>query len=429
MHPSVVRPPGAAGAPDEPPTHRLLRPGAGATMRPMKWVWTIVAFAGLIIFHELGHFLLARLSGMKVERFSVGFGPVLLKKQVGDVEYALCALPLGGYVKIAGMDPSEEGADTDPRAYNNRPVWQRLLVIFAGPAFNYVLAAVLFTTVFLLGPPVPNPSTATVGQVLPGRARRPTAGSSAATRSSRWTGKKVTDWTSLRKAVSPHAGQQTTLGIERDGKPLTVTITPEAIKEQLKDGKTRTVGQIGVGVSTKRAPALAFGPAVVRGLEQTWYTNVRLVDGVAALFKGASGARLEGPVAIIKTTSEAAGRGHGAAADAGGAHLGGTGAPEPPAHPRPRRRAAGVPGHRGGPAQAGERPGGARGPRRGLPTPHRPDAPRHLRRREADLLRELTPGAAGPGANAPGEARRYASALWHSTWGIPASMNSSPTRR
>ncbi len=260
-------------------------------MRPMKWVWTIVAFAGLIIFHELGHFLLARLSGMKVERFSVGFGPVLLKKQVGDVEYALCALPLGGYVKIAGMDPSEEGADTDPRAYNNRPVWQRLLVIFAGPAFNYVLAAVLFTTVFLLGPPVPNPSTSTVGEVLPGRPGGQGGPASTATRSSRWTASRSPTGRRCRKAISPHAGQPTTIGIERDGKSLTVTITPKAgVEKSAKDGKTRTVGrdrrrrleQAGAGAALR--PGGAPGRRADLGIP-----TLSLIAGVAAPLQGRAG--------------------------------------------------------------------------------------------------------------------------------------------
>ena len=274
----------------------------------MKWVETVIAFAGLIIFHEFGHFLLARLSGMKVERFSVGFGPVLLKKQVGDVEYALCALPLGGYVKIAGMDPSEEGIETDPRAYNNRPVWQRLLVIFAGPAFNYILAAGLFTTVFLLGAPVPNLSTSTVGEVSPG-APAAKAGLQHGDKIVSVDGKPVRNWDDLRKAISPHAGQATTIGIERGGKKLTVSITPKAVSEKTADGKTRTVGQIGVQVSSKQIAGLPFGKAVIQGAEQTWHTNLNLIAGVAALFKGSPDAHLQGPVAIIKATSDFAERG------------------------------------------------------------------------------------------------------------------------
>lgn len=274
-------------------------------MGGVKWVYTIIAFAGLIIFHELGHFLLARLSGMKVERFSVGFGPVVLKKQVGEVEYALCALPFGGYVKIAGMDPTEEEAETDPRAYNNRPVWQRLLVIFAGPAFNYLLAALLCIAVALVGQQVPDTAHAIVGAVEAGKPAAK-AGLKPGDRIVTVDGKKITDWKSLSNAIRPNAGKAATVAVARKGKTFTVKLTPVATKISGPKGKPETVGLIGIESATRRAPPLPFGEAVIAGVHQTWAFNALIIGSIGKLFEGSEQARLQGPVAIIKRTSQEA---------------------------------------------------------------------------------------------------------------------------
>src|SRR3954454_22285414 len=117
---------------------------------PLPIAVAILALGILIIVHEGGHFLIARLSGMRVDRFSIGFGPTLLSFKRGETIYQIALIPLGGFVQIAGLNPGEEGISADdPRAYPNRPVWQRLATIFAGPATNYVFAALLLTVMFL----------------------------------------------------------------------------------------------------------------------------------------------------------------------------------------------------------------------------------------------------------------------------------------
>src|SRR5512142_1428344 len=103
----------------------------------------VIAFGALVIVHELGHFALARACRMRVERFSVGFGPVLFRRRRGDVEWVLSAVPFGGYVRISGMAPGEEIERGDLGAYANQPAWRRFLVILAGPAMNYVFAVLL----------------------------------------------------------------------------------------------------------------------------------------------------------------------------------------------------------------------------------------------------------------------------------------------
>jgi len=105
----------------------------------------------LIWFHELGHFLFAKLFGVKVEVFSIGFGPVLLKKQLGETEYRLSAVPLGGFVKLYG----EEEDLKDPRAFSSKPHWQKILIAFAGSFFNFILALFVFSLISMLGKEIP----------------------------------------------------------------------------------------------------------------------------------------------------------------------------------------------------------------------------------------------------------------------------------
>jgi regulator of sigma E protease len=120
----------------------------------MSWVLTLLGIVVLIVLHELGHFLAAKAVGMRVERFSLFFPPTLLRVRRGETEYALGAIPAGGYVKITGMSPEEIG-DLDPevarRAYYNQAPWKRIVVILAGPAVNILIAFLLFWAILYSG--------------------------------------------------------------------------------------------------------------------------------------------------------------------------------------------------------------------------------------------------------------------------------------
>ena len=104
----------------------------------------IIVFAVIVLVHEFGHFIMAKLTGMKVEEFAIGFGPKICSVRYGETLYSLRILPLGGFNRIMGMDNQEY---TDKRAFVNRPVWQKLLVVSAGAAFNILLAFAIFTGV------------------------------------------------------------------------------------------------------------------------------------------------------------------------------------------------------------------------------------------------------------------------------------------
>ncbi|HET9101856.1 MAG TPA: site-2 protease family protein [Solirubrobacteraceae bacterium] len=138
----------------------------------MSYVLAFVGFAALIILHEAGHFAAAKAVGMRVERFSLFFGPLLLKTRRGETEYGIGPIPLGGYVKITGMNPNEEiPEEIRPRAYYNQAVWKRIVVILAGPVVNLVIAFVIFW-ILLLSHGEVGGTTRTVQAVL---ARTPAA--------------------------------------------------------------------------------------------------------------------------------------------------------------------------------------------------------------------------------------------------------------
>jgi regulator of sigma E protease len=119
----------------------------------MSWFWVFVGFCLLIILHEAGHFFAAKVTGMRVERFFLFFGPTIWSVKRGETEYGVKAIPLGGYVKITGMNPEEDvPPEHEADAYFRKPVWKRIVVVAAGPAVNIVLAfAILFGVYWVNG--------------------------------------------------------------------------------------------------------------------------------------------------------------------------------------------------------------------------------------------------------------------------------------
>ena len=111
----------------------------------------VIVLGVLVFFHELGHFLVARLFGVGVEKFSLGFGPRLFGKKVGITDYRVSAIPLGGYVKMVGEDPTTELDPADiPVSFTHKHVFKRILIVAAGPFFNFLLAALVFFGIFII---------------------------------------------------------------------------------------------------------------------------------------------------------------------------------------------------------------------------------------------------------------------------------------
>ena len=171
---------------------------------PMSWFLAFLGFAALIILHELGHFTAAKAVGMRVERFSLFFPPLSLRRKRGETEYAIGAIPLGGYVKITGMNPAEEiPPEVAHRAYYRQPVWKRIVVIGAGPAVNIVLAFLILWALFC-GPTGDAQKAKTTTRSCDDQGARPPPGCcSRATGSSPSTACAGTP-ASLRKQIATH---------------------------------------------------------------------------------------------------------------------------------------------------------------------------------------------------------------------------------
>jgi regulator of sigma E protease len=192
-------------------------------------IYAAVLLGILIFVHEFGHFLFAKLLGVKVLKFSLGFGPKLLGKKYGDTEYVISAVPLGGYVKMLGQSDNPTGEEEEipeeekVRAYNFQPVWKRFLIVFSGPFFNLVFAAFIFVLVFLSGVPVPLPDIGKVEENSPAAA----AGLLTGDRVLQIDGKDVTSWHDISGAISDNPGKKLLFKVKRGNALVETRVSPE----------------------------------------------------------------------------------------------------------------------------------------------------------------------------------------------------------
>ncbi len=230
----------------------------------------VVVIGLLILIHELGHFLVARWVGVGVERFSIGFGPVLLRWRGKETEYCLSVIPMGGYVKMVGEESPLEGggsATIDPaKSFSLRPLWARALIVFAGPGMNFVLAAAIFAGVFVvLGRPV---LPAVLGRVQPGGPAAQ-AGLETGDRVVAIEGQPVAYWEDLVKAVQRTNGETLQLVARRGGEERKVALTPVRTKVRDIFGDERDAWDFGARPYTpaKIGDVLPDYPAAHAGLQ------------------------------------------------------------------------------------------------------------------------------------------------------------------
>ena len=181
----------------------------------------------IIVIHELGHFLVAKFFKIKVETFSVGFGPRLIGFRKGETDYRISAFPLGGYVKMAGETPMDEIKGLE-HEFLSKPKWQRFLVASAGPAMNVILAVGLITGLYIYGTDVPEflIGQAVINVVEPG-SPADRAGIKPGDQIVSLDGKNSPDWQDVSNTVLTSPGRALPIVIDRNGKKLDFTITPE----------------------------------------------------------------------------------------------------------------------------------------------------------------------------------------------------------
>ncbi len=254
----------------------------------MNIVLAICALGTLIALHEFGHLVVARLVHMRVERFSIGFGPVLARFRRGETEYCLSAIPIGGYVKIAGMTPGDTEAADDPHTFNHRPAWQRVLVIAAGPFTNELLAVLLVYVVAIAG--MPYTREPVVGEVLPGSAAA-AAGLLPGDRVQQLDGQALGSFVDLVGAIRGHSGESVVLDVVRNGEAKRLT------------AKLGTPAVLGVAAPIRRYTPLDAVPAAIAW---TGRQTVNTVQGVIDVLLHHSSGQIEGPIGTVQATAQEA---------------------------------------------------------------------------------------------------------------------------
>jgi membrane-associated protease RseP (regulator of RpoE activity) len=318
----------------------------------------VVGVALSIALHEIGHLVPAKRFGVKCTQYMVGFGPTLWSKTKGDTEYGVKAIPLGGYVRMVGMFPPVAGrpvrADTtgrwslmveqartesqkdigdvpQDRLFYAKPVWQRLIIMLGGPTMNLIIAVVLLTGI-MVGYGIPKQTTqlSSISEcVLPASApasRTCTPNDPAAPANAAglrpgdiirtFQGKPVSSWDAVRKAIASTAGQTVALGITRDGRPMTLPVTPVANDRPVldknnqvvigSDGKelTERVGFLGVTPTTVnvRQPITAVPGTLGDFLGQTAGVVLRIPEKMVGVAQAAFGNGVRdpnGPISIV----------------------------------------------------------------------------------------------------------------------------------
>lgn len=205
----------------------------------------VVVLGVLVFIHELGHFLVAKRSGVGVLKFSLGFGPKLVGVKRGDTEYLISALPLGGYVKMIGEDPGDESPEAaDPeRSFSRKSVGTRAQIILAGPLANLLFPIVIFWGVFtfagqpyflpILGTPEPNSPAAQAGLAVGDEVKAVD-------------GRPIERWDEIEAAVASSSGRKLTLTVARDGRTMDVSVEPRAAKTQDLFGQDTEAWDLGV---------------------------------------------------------------------------------------------------------------------------------------------------------------------------------------
>jgi regulator of sigma E protease len=275
----------------------------------------VVALGALVAFHEFGHFWVARRAGVKVLKFSIGFGPKLVGRQIGETEYLISAIPLGGYVKMLGEDSGDEISDADKaRSFSHAPLYKRAAIVAAGPVFNLLLAYLIFTVWLAGGAPLFVPSFAdlapTVETVVAGSPAE-TAGLKSGDKIIQIGDKRINTWNEMTDLVKRSPGKPLSVVVERDGRTETLTIVPGIRKEAQSDGTEIDVGQIGI---TKVNKALLDSShplmAPIDGLRATWgWTKLTILGIVKMITREVSADNIGGPLTIAKISGDAASQG------------------------------------------------------------------------------------------------------------------------
>lgn len=253
----------------------------------------IIAFSLLVIFHEFGHYIIAKLLKVKVEKFAVGFGPEWFGFKGKETHYSVNLFPLGGYVRMLGDEPGTPDAES-PRSYLSQKWYKRACIVAFGPVMNFVLAVILFTIIFMVGVWVPDTMIARIGYVYENTPAFK-AGLKEGDIVAKVNNRDIKDWDELTKMIQPNSGQELSMEVLRNKETIHFLLAPEYDKE-------RKVGILGIRASQKLErdnPLVALG----KGVSETYTWTVITLKAIWWMLTGKIAPEVSGPVGIAQMIS------------------------------------------------------------------------------------------------------------------------------
>ncbi|HEY3315679.1 MAG TPA: RIP metalloprotease RseP [Bacillota bacterium] len=260
---------------------------------------SILVFGLLIMVHEFGHFISAKRAGVRVPELAFGFGPKIAGFKRGETEYNWRLFPIGGFCRMAGTNSEDPDDMGDPRGFGRRTVGQRMWVIAAGPAMNFLLAVVLFAFIFAAyGVAQPVPGSTGIGGIVPGYPAE-AAGLKAGDRIVAIEGTPIADWEQMVAMIQKNPGRPLHLTVERQGTPVTLVVTPGT------DPNNKDRGFLGISreVVVKKSSIPA---AIKDGIVQTVAICVLWLKGLVMMILRKAPADVTGPLGITQMIGQAA---------------------------------------------------------------------------------------------------------------------------
>lgn len=271
----------------------------------MGIISAVVVFGLLVFVHELGHFLFAKLFKVYVEKFSVGFGPSLFSKKIGETVYCVSAIPLGGYVKMYGEDPTAEiSPEMKEKAFSQKTLWQRSLIVFAGPLFNIFLAVKLFAIINFFGTPMLLPIIKTVQPDMPAIE----AGIKSGDRILAIDGKEIKYWDEMSGIIKKNPGKVLMFSVKRGDEILSFQITPKLSESKNIFGEKIQVGLVGI-VPDNQVVTVSHGfvESTVLGFKKSYEVLELTILGIVKIFQKVVPAdSIGGPIMIFQMAKETA---------------------------------------------------------------------------------------------------------------------------
>ena len=257
----------------------------------------------LIFFHELGHFTAARIFGVQVDVFSIGFGKRLWTKKIGKTEWSISAVPLGGYVKMKGQDdtdPTKKSFDAD--SYNAKAPWQRIIILLAGPFANFLMAFLLYLAIAYMGVPKLLPYVGNVGKETPALH----AGLQKGDKIVQINDLSIHYWEEIGKAINETTGK-INLVIDRNGTIQNLTLSPKLIEDKNLFGETIKRRIIGISPLPKQTTVVyGFAEGFKYAWDETLRASTLIFQSVQKLLTGVVGAdKLGGIITIVDVTAQA----------------------------------------------------------------------------------------------------------------------------